>query len=260
MSDDHRSHPQSVGQISTSAQPQRRVFVTGGARGIGAEIAEHFLRCGYTVGVGDMDRDGLSRFEDRTGVHGMALNVADFPSTQTTIDDFASKHGSIDIVINNAGITRDGMIHKMDPATQWQAVIDVNLTGVFNVCRACIPSMRENGFGRIINISSMNGLRGQLGQANYSAAKAGVIGLTKAIAQEVAAKGITANCIAPGFIETEMTRQMPTAVLESETEKIPVGRMGLPSDIAAIAVFLASDAASFITGQTVSSNGGQLMP
>lgn len=237
----------------------RLALVTGGTRGIGAAIAEKLRADGRRVVVCDVSTDALARFEVATGISGVPLDVSDFNDVQRGIASIEVLHGTIDILVNNAGITRDGMMHKMDPVSQWRAVIDVNLTGVFNMCRVVTPGMRDRGYGRVINISSMNGLRGQFGQANYAAAKAGVIGFTKSIAQELASKGVTANCIAPGFIETEMTRSMRPDVLELERAKIPVGRMGRPDDIAATASFLASDAAAFVTGETISVNGGQLM-
>ena len=167
--------------------------------------------------------------------------------------------GPIGLVVNNAGITRDGVAHKMDPA-DFRAVIDVNLMGPFHFCRAILPGMRQRGYGRIINMSSVNALRGQAGQANYAAAKAGLIAMTKSIALEGAAKGITANCVAPGFIKTDMTDAMRADMREKEIAHIPTGRMGVPDDIAETVAFLASDKASYITGQVMSVNGGQLMP
>lgn len=237
----------------------KTAFVTGGVRGIGAAIAKHLSRDGFEVVVCDVDQDAIDRFSEETGITGVQMDVSDFQNTQDVIDDVEQRFDGIDVLVNNAGITRDGMVHKMEPESQWEAVIKVNLTGVFNTCRMVTPKMRERNYGRVINISSMNGQRGQFGQSNYSAAKAGVIGFTKAIAQELAGKGITANCIAPGFIDTEMTRQMKPEALEAEAAKIPVGRMGTPEDIAAVVSFLASDSASFISGQTLSPNGGQLM-
>lgn len=237
----------------------RRALVTGGTRGIGAAIAEKLRADGFDVIVCDVSADALARYEATTGIGGVSLDVSDYDDARRGVATIEAAHGPIDILVNNAGITRDGMMHKMDPVSQWRAVIDVNLTGVFNMCRAVTPGMRERGYGRVINISSMNGLRGQFGQANYAAAKAGVIGFTKSIAQELAGKGVTANCIAPGFIETEMTQNMKRDVLDAERAKIPVGRMGRPDDIAATASFLASDAAAFVTGETISVNGGQLM-
>ena len=210
----------------------RTALVTGGTRGIGASIAKALKDAGHTVVVGDIVDDQLASFESETGIRGF----------------------------NNAGITRDGFMHKMDPVKQWDAVIKVNLSSVFNTCRVVAPGMRDRGFGRIVNVSSMNGQRGQFGQSNYSAAKAGMIGFTKAVAQELANKGVTANCVAPGFILTEMTAAMPPEILDAEVKKIPMGRIGQPDDIASMTVFLASEEAGWITGQVMSVNGGQLMP
>ena len=175
----------------------------------------------------------------------------------STIQD---RCGPVTGLVNNAGITRDGLAHRMDPVSQWAPVIAVNLTGAFNMCRAVLPGMRSSGFGRVLGITSMNGLRGQFGQANYAAAKAGLIGLIKSVALENAGRDITANCIAPGFIDTDMARAMPEPVLASEIAKIPANRIGMVEDIARSASFLMSEAASFINGQTLSFNGGQLMP
>ncbi|WP_426417507.1 SDR family oxidoreductase [Aestuariirhabdus sp. LZHN29] len=209
--------------------------------------------------VADINPESLDRFETETGIPGVQVNVSDFNDVERMRAEVEARFGMADVLVNNAGITRDGFMHKMDPASQWQAVIDVNLTGVFNMCRAFAPGMRERGFGRIINISSMNGQRGQFGQANYVAAKAGVLGFTRPIAQELAGKGVTANAVCPGFILTEMTASMSKEILESEVAKIPVGRIGSPDDIANTVSFLASEQAGFITGATLSVNGGQYM-
>jgi acetoacetyl-CoA reductase len=167
--------------------------------------------------------------------------------------------GPIGGVVNNAGLTRDAFVHRMDPRTQWDPVIAVNLTGPFNLCRAALPRMRERRYGRIVNMSSMNGLKGQAGQANYAAAKAGLIAMSKSIAQETAAVGITVNCIAPGFIDTDMTRAIRADIREQELAKVPAGRPGQPEEVAGVVAFLMSDAAAFVTGETVSINGGQWM-
>ena len=238
----------------------RTALVTGGTRGIGASIAKALKDAGHTVVVGDIVDDQLASFESETGIRGFKMDVSDFDSVQSAMAQVEEAVAPIDILINNAGITRDGFMHKMDPLKQWDAVIKVNLSSVFNTCRVAAPGMRDRGFGRIINVSSMNGQRGQFGQSNYSAAKAGMIGFTKAIAQELANKGITANCVAPGFILTEMTAAMPAEILDSEVKKIPMGRIGQPDDIASMTVFLASEEAGWITGQVMSVNGGQLMP
>jgi acetoacetyl-CoA reductase len=238
---------------------KRRALVTGGTAGIGAAIAEALAAEGVEVIVVDVVPDKVKIYGETTGRAAYVMDVADFDQVEQALADIESKHGPIDILVNNAGITRDGMVHKMCRRTQWSAVIDVNLSSVFNTVRLLAPGMRERGWGRIVNISSMNGQKGQAGQANYAAAKAGMIGLTKSIAQEMAAKGVTANCVAPGFILTEMTKAMRPDVLASEAAKIPVGRMGTPDDIAATVAFLTSEKAGFITGQVIAVNGGQYM-
>ena len=238
----------------------RTALVTGGTRGIGASIAKALKEAGHTVVVADIVDDQLTSFESETGIRGFKMDVSDFDSVQSAMAQVEEAVAPIDIVVNNAGITRDGFMHKMDPVKQWDSVIKVNLSSVFNTCRVLAPGMRDRGFGRIVNITSMNGQRGQFGQSNYSAAKAGMIGFTKAIAQELANKGITANCVAPGFILTEMTAAMPAEILDAEVKKIPMGRIGQPTDIASMTVFLASEEAGWITGQVMSVNGGQLMP
>ncbi|MDV7340605.1 beta-ketoacyl-ACP reductase [Terasakiella sp. A23] len=242
----------------TQVSEQKTAFVTGGARGIGAKCAHDLKAAGFQVVIGDIDPDQIHAFEKETGIPGVVVDVASFESVVAAQKEIEEKWGRVEVLVNNAGITRDGFMHKMDPK-QWQSVIDVNLGGVFNTSRVFSPSMRDAGWGRIINISSMNGQRGQFGQGNYAAAKAGILGFTRSVAQELANKGITVNAICPGFIETEMTQAMPADILEAEVKKIPCGRMGVPNDIAAAVVFLASDNASFINGATFSINGGQYM-
>ncbi len=210
------------------------------------------------VHIFDIAEEPLRDICAATGAIGHRVDVADYIAVEQAVADIKDKHGPVDVLVNNAGITRDAFVHKMS-FEQWNQVIQVNLTSVFNTVRATAASMRELGWGRIVNISSMNGLRGQFGQANYSAAKAGMIGFTKTIAQEGASKGITANCIAPGFILTEMTGAMKPEILEQELTKIPMGRLGLVDDIAAAVAFLVKDESSFITGQVLSVNGGQYM-
>lgn len=230
--------------------------VTGAARGIGAAIAERLTRAGWRVA-------GLDRSWPTDPAHSLAaqlpVDVTDYAAVCRTVERIENEIGTVGVLVNNAGITRDGICHKMDPA-DFRLVLDVNLLGPFHLCRALLPAMRQRSFGRIINISSMNALRGQAGQANYAAAKAGLIALTKSIALECAAKGITANCIAPGFIETDMTAAMRADVRQAEVARIPAGRIGTTDDIAGAAAFLASQEAGFITGQVLSVNGGQLMP
>ena len=237
----------------------RVALVTGGTRGIGAAIARALQAEGYKVAVNYLGNETVaSAFRKDTGIPTFLWSVADFESCAAGVEKVVADLGPIDVLVNNAGITRDGMMHKMS-ADQWKAVIDTNLGSVFNMSRNVIEGMRERGFGRIINISSINGVKGQIGQTNYSAAKAGIIGFTKALAQEGALKGITANVIAPGYIATDMVAAMPKEVLDKIAAGIPVGRLGMAEEIARAAVFLASDEAGFITGATLNINGGQYM-
>ena len=237
----------------------RVAVVTGGTRGIGADIAIKLKADGYKVAANYAGNDEkAAKFKADTGSDVFKFDVADFDSVAKGIDEVASSLGPVEVLVNNAGITRDGMLHKMD-IDAWQAVIDTNLTSCFNLCRAVVPAMREAGFGRIVNISSINGQKGQMGQTNYSAAKAGMIGFTKALAQEGAFKGITANVICPGYIATEMTGAMKQEVLDSIIKQIPVGRMGKPEEIADMVAYLVRDDSAFITGATFSVNGGQYM-
>ena len=237
----------------------RVAVVTGGTRGIGADIAIKLKADGYKVAANYAGNDEkASKFKADTGIDVFKFDVADFDSVTKGIDEVASALGPVEVLVNNAGITRDGMLHKMD-IDAWQAVIDTNLTSCFNLCRAVVPAMREAGFGRIVNISSINGQKGQMGQTNYSAAKAGMIGFTKALAQEGAFKGITANVICPGYIATEMTGAMKQEVLDSIIKQIPVGRMGKPEEIADMVAYLVRDDSALITGATFSVNGGQYM-
>lgn len=234
-------------------------IVTGGTRGIGAEISKALAADGFQVVALYHGNDQAAKiFKDQTGQDAMKVDVTSLQECETAVAKIEKKHGSVKVLVNNAGITRDGMLHKMTPEN-WQAVIDTNLNSCFNMSHAVIKNMRDQGYGRVINISSINGQKGQLGQTNYSAAKAGMIGFTKALALESARKGITVNAICPGYIKTEMTEAMDSAVLESITKQIPIGRMGKPNEIADIVAFLASKKASFITGATLSANGGQYM-
>ncbi len=237
----------------------RVALVTGGTRGIGASIAKALKAAGHTVVVCDVVDDQIASFQQETGIAGYNIDVSDYASVEAGVQKIEGEVGPVDILVNNAGITRDGFMHKMDPVKQWGAVIGVNLNSVFNTCRVAAPGMRDRGWGRIISISSMNGQRGQFGQSNYAAAKAGMIGFTKSIAQELANKGVTANVVAPGFILTDMTAAMPQEILDAEVKKIPVGRIGQPEDIAQAVVYLASDQAGFLNGATLSVNGGQYM-
>ncbi|MDR0406702.1 MAG: acetoacetyl-CoA reductase [Holosporales bacterium] len=235
----------------------KTTLVTGGTRGIGAAIAQAFHNADYRVAVTyQRNQQAAEAFTKKTGIPAFQWDVADYDACRKGVAKVVHQIGSIDVLVNNAGITRDAIFHKMT-ADQWKAVIDTNLSSVFNMCHAVIDTMRTQQFGRIINISSINGQKGQVGQTNYSAAKAGVIGFTKALAQEGASKGITVNTIAPGYVATDMTQTLPLDVIEKIVEQIPMRRLGMPEEIAHAALFLAHDKASFITGATISINGGQ---
>ena len=238
----------------------RTALVTGGSRGIGAAISKALKEAGCNVAANYAGNDeAANAFKAETGISVYKWSVADYDACVAGISQVEADLGPIDILVNNAGITRDAMFHKMTPQ-QWNEVIGTNLTGLFNMTHPVFAGMRDRGFGRIINISSVNGQKGQMGQANYSAAKAGDIGFTKALAQEGAFKGVTVNAVCPGYIGTEMVRAVPEDVLKSKIlPQIPVGRLGEPEEIARCVVFLASDGAGFITGSTVSANGGQYM-
>jgi acetoacetyl-CoA reductase len=235
-------------------------LVTGGTRGIGAAISVALKDAGFSVAATYHGNDeAAAAFKAETGIHVFKFDVADFAACQSGIAQVEADLGPVDVLVNNAGITRDAMLHKMTPEN-WSAVISTNLDSLFNTTRNVIEGMRNRGFGRIINISSVNGQKGQMGQANYSAAKAGLIGFTKALAQESANKGITVNAVAPGYIATEMVKAIPEDVLAKRILPfIPVGRLGEPNEIARCVTFLASDEAGFITGSTLSANGGQYM-
>jgi acetoacetyl-CoA reductase len=236
----------------------RVAVVTGGTRGIGAAIARALKDEGYAVAANYAGNDAAAEaFRAQTGIPVFRWDVGDYGSCRTGLAAVESEVGPVDILVNNAGITRDAMFHKMTP-DQWSAVMRTNLDGLFNMTHPVWPGMRDRKFGRVVNISSINGQKGQMGQANYSAAKAGDIGFTKALAQEGARAGITVNAVCPGYIGTEMVRAVDAKVLnERIIPQIPVGRLGEPEEIARIVVFLASDAAGFITGSTISANGGQ---
>ncbi len=238
----------------------RVALVTGGTRGIGAAISVALNAAGYKVAAtyGGND-EAANKFKDETGIAVYKWDVSDFEACSAGVARVVADVGPVDVLVNNAGITRDTTLHKMT-VDQWQAVISTNLDSLFNMTRNVIENMRAKGFGRIISISSINGQKGQFGQANYSAAKAGLIGFTKAVAQENAAKGITVNAVAPGYIGTEMVRAVPEEVLKTKIlPLIPVGRLGEPEEVAKCVVFLAADDAGFITGATLSANGGQYM-
>ncbi len=238
----------------------RVAVVTGGTRGIGAAISKALAEAGYAVAATYSGNDeAAARFHAETGVRVYKWDVGDYDACVAGLAKVAADLGPVDVVINNAGIARDAMFHRMTPE-QWTAVININLNSLFNMCRPVIEGMRERGFGRIVNISSINGQKGQMGQVNYSAAKAGDIGFTKALAQENAAKGVTVNAICPGYIATEMVMAVPKDVLEKAIlPHIPVRRLGEPEEIARCVVFLASDESGFITGSTLTANGGQYM-
>jgi len=238
----------------------RVAVVTGGTRGIGAAVSKALHAAGYKVAATYHGNDeAAAKFKADAGVGVYKWDVSDYQSCVNGLSQVAKDLGPVDVLVNNAGITRDAMLHRMT-AENWYAVINTNLNSLFNMTRPVIEGMRERGFGRIINISSINGQKGQMGQANYSAAKAGDIGFTKALAQENASKGVTVNAICPGYIATEMVMAVPKDVLEkSIIPAIPVRRLGKPEEIARCVVFLASDDAGFITGSTLTANGGQYM-
>jgi len=238
----------------------RIAVVTGGTRGIGEAISKALKAEGYTVVANYAGNDeAAARFKAETGIETRRWDVASYESCDEGLKGVEAEFGPVDTLVNNAGITRDAMFHKMT-ADQWYAVINTNLSSLFNMTRPLWEGMRERGFGRIICISSINGQKGQMGQVNYSAAKAGDLGFVKALAQEGAAKGITVNAICPGYIGTEMVRAVPKEVLDKRIiPQIPVGRLGEPEEVARCVVFLASKDASFITGATLTANGGQYM-
>ena len=237
----------------------RIALVTGGTRGIGAAISRALKTAGYTVAANYAGNDEVAAaFKAETGIAVYKWSVADYDACVAGITSVEADLGPVDVLINNAGITRDAPFHKIT-REQWSAVIDTNLSGIFNMTHPLWNGMRERGFGRIVNISSINGQKGQFAQVNYSAAKAGDLGFTKALAQEGAKKGITVNAVCPGYIATEMVMAVPEKIRESIIAQIPAGRLGEADEIARCVVFLASDDAGFITGSTLSANGGQLM-
>jgi acetoacetyl-CoA reductase len=237
----------------------RVAVVTGGTRGIGEAISVTLKDAGFKVAANYGGNDEAAKaFSERTDIPTYKFDVGDFAQCEAGVERIDSEVGPVDVLVNNAGITRDGTLHKMS-FEQWNAVIQTNLTSCFNMSRCVIDGMRERSFGRIINIGSINGQAGQFGQANYASAKAGIHGFTKSLAQEGAAKGITVNAIAPGYVNTEMVQAVPEKVLEKIIARIPVGRLGETSDIARGVLFLAADDADFITGSTLSINGGQHM-
>lgn len=237
----------------------RVAIVTGGTRGIGKAISVALKNAGHKVAANYGGNDDAAKaFSAETGIPAYKWDVGDFKACQDGIAQIVKDLGPVEIVVNNAGITRDGTMHKMT-IENWREVIDTNLGACFNMCRAVIDSMRQRGFGRIVNIGSINGQAGQYGQVNYAAAKSGIHGFTKALAQEGAGKNITVNAIAPGYVDTDMVRAVPPAVLDKIIARIPVGRLGRADDIARGVMFLVADDADFITGSTMSINGGQHM-
>jgi acetoacetyl-CoA reductase len=237
----------------------RVAVVTGGTRGIGRAISVSLQGAGYNVAAnyGHDDRTAAA-FATETGIPVFKFDVGDFAACAQGIKGIEAQLGPVEVLVNNAGITRDATMHRMS-VEQWDAVIRTNLTSCFNMSRAVIEGMRGRGFGRIVNIGSINGQAGQYGQVNYAAAKSGIHGFTKALAQEGAARGITVNAVAPGYVDTEMVRAVPADVLEKIIARIPVGRLGKADDIARAVLFLVADDADFITGSTLSVNGGQHM-
>jgi acetoacetyl-CoA reductase len=237
----------------------RVAVVTGGTRGIGAAISIGLKNAGYRVAANYGGNDAAAQaFNKETGIAVYKFDVSNFEACQSAVKKIHAEIGPVEVLVNNAGITRDGTMHRMT-FEQWNAVIQTNLSSCFNMCRATIDGMRERNFGRIVNIGSINGQAGQYGQVNYAAAKSGIHGFTKALAQEGAAKGITVNAIAPGYIDTEMVRAVPANVLEKIVARIPVGRLGKAEEIARAVLFLVADEGGFITGSTLSINGGQHM-
>jgi acetoacetyl-CoA reductase len=237
----------------------RVALVTGGTRGIGRAVSLALKKANYVVAANYGGNDTTAKaFTQETGVPAYRFDVSDHGACDAAVKRITAELGPIDVLVNNAGITRDATLHRMTPQ-QWAEVIQTNLTSCFNMCHCVIESMRNRNFGRIVNIGSINGQAGQYGQVNYAAAKSGIHGFTKALAQEGAAKGITVNAIAPGYINTDMVRAVPANVLEKIVARIPVGRLGEADEIARGVIFLVADDAGFITGSTLSINGGQHM-
>ena len=234
-------------------------IVTGGTRGIGRAISGALIEDGFkVVAFYHGNEEAAQAFRDETGMQAYKVDVCCLDECEKYVSQIEEDLGPISVLVNNAGITKDGVLHKMS-AENWRAVIETNLTSCFNMCRAVIANMRARGYGRIVNISANNGQKGQFGQTNYSAAKAGMLGFTKALALESAVKGITVNAICPGYIETSMTASMNPDVLDHIIKQIPAARMGHPEEIAALVQFLASENVGFINGATIAANGGQYM-
>ncbi len=237
----------------------RVAIVTGGTRGIGEAICKRLQKQGHQVIANYAGNEEKAKaFTAKTGIPAIRWDVGDHEACIHNCNDIAAEYGPVDIVINNAGVTRDGVLHKMS-FDDWNEVMRINLGGCFNMAKATFPGMRERGWGRIVNIGSINGQAGQYGQVNYAAAKSGIHGFTKALAQEGAKYGVTVNAIAPGYIDTDMVAAVPAPVLEKIVAKIPVGRLGMAEEIARGVAFLTSDNGGFMTGSTMSINGGQHM-
>jgi len=237
----------------------RVAVVTGGTRGIGEAISVGLKNAGYKVAANYAGNDERAKaFADKTSIAVFKWDVSDFEACKSGMDKVVAALGPVEVIVNNAGITRDGTMKKMN-RDAWDAVLDTNLGGCYNMCKAAWDGMLERGFGRIVNIGSINGQAGQYGQVNYAAAKSGIHGFTKALAQEGASKGITVNAIAPGYIDTDMVAAVPANVLEKIVARIPVGRLGKAEEIARAVLFLVADDGGFITGSTLSINGGQHM-
>lgn len=238
---------------------KRVALVTGGTRGIGAAIAEALHHKGYQViATYGANSAAADVFHQKTSIPVKKWDVSHFETCQGEVQAIEQEHGPIDILVNNAGITRDGFLHKMTPA-MWTDVITTNLTSCFNMSRAVIEGMRARNFGRIVNISSINGVKGQIGQTNYAAAKAGVIGFTKALALENVTKGVTVNAVAPGYVDTDMVRDVPQEILQKIIDQVPAKRLGLTTEIAKAVTFLVDEESSYITGVTLHLNGGQYL-
>ena len=234
----------------------RVAFVTGGTRGIGRAIVERLKNDGFEVAAGYSGNEAAAQAcASELGVMVVKGNVGQFEDCGRAVEAVTAELGPIEVLVNNAGITRDGVFHKMT-AEQWSEVIRVNMDSVFNMTRHVIEGMRDRGWGRVINISSINGQKGQMGQTNYSAAKAGVIGFTKALAAELAAKGVTVNAIAPGYVATKMVMAIKPEILQSIVDTVPMKRLAKPEEIGGACVYLASDLAAFMTGATMNINGG----
>ena len=238
--------------------PKKLALVTGGTRGIGAAIGKKLKLDGYEVVASYIGHNDPAKiFTKETGIRNIKFDVSYFEDCRKAIEIIEKEYNqTIDILVNNAGITKDKFLHKMS-VEEWNAVININLNSMFNVTRNVIESMRSKGFGRIVSISSINGVKGQMGQSNYSASKAGIIGFTKAVAQENANKGITVNAVAPGYVGTDMVKKIDSKILDNIVAQIPVGRLAEPNEIASIVSYLCSDDAGFITGSTFNINGGQ---